>query len=107
MLAYELRQFPAEPRVGSERQVGFDAVLERGEAQLGESGDVRLRERLEGEVGQRFATPQGQGGTQRRRGGGGVAVEDLPGLSDQAFELGGVDLLRIHREEVAGLTGDE
>ena len=42
----------------AEREVGVDAILERGEAQLFELGDRALGERLVGEVGERRATPQ-------------------------------------------------
>ena len=48
----------------AERQVGFDAVLERGQAQLLEPGDLVLRERLVGEVGQRRPAPEVERGAQ-------------------------------------------
>jgi hypothetical protein len=54
----ELRQLTAQRGVPAQGELGFDTVFQRGEPQLGEPGDHRLRERLEGEVGQRLSTPQ-------------------------------------------------
>ncbi len=42
-------------------EVGGDASLERGESLLVEARNIRLRERLEGQVGQRSAAPEGEG----------------------------------------------
>jgi hypothetical protein len=46
--------------VGAECEVGLEAFLERCEAQLLETGDLALGERLVGEVGERRAAPEGE-----------------------------------------------
>ena len=51
-------QFGDDPAVLAERQLRFDALLDRRQAQFLEPGDRRGRERLVGEVGQRRPPPQ-------------------------------------------------
>ena len=53
--------------MAAERQVGVDAILERGEPQLVQPGDLALRERLAAEIGQRLAVPQRERIAQARR----------------------------------------
>jgi hypothetical protein len=106
VFACELRQLAAQRVVPAQGKLGFDAVFEGGEPQVGEPGDLGLRERLEGEVGQRLSTPQGQCGMQQRRRLVRCAAEDQPCLPDQPLEPDGVDPVPIHGQEIAGLPGD-
>ena len=54
----------------AEGEIRLDPALERGQAQLLEARDRRLRERLVGEVGERWPAPEREGLTKRlgRRG---------------------------------------
>ena len=58
--------------VAPEREVRLDALLERDGAQLLEPRDLRLRERLVEEVGERGAAPERERLAQRALGGSGV-----------------------------------
>ena len=58
MLGGQLLELGDDERVLPRRQARIDALLQRGEAQLLEPGDLALRERLELDVGQRRPTPQ-------------------------------------------------
>jgi hypothetical protein len=42
----------------SEREVGLDPLLDGGQAELLEAGDLLLSERVEGELGERRAAPE-------------------------------------------------
>ena len=57
--------------MAAEREIGLDALLKRNRAEIFEPGDLRLREGLVGEVGERGATPESeripQRGARRRR----------------------------------------
>ena len=61
----ELLQLSHDVRVPAEGKIGLDPALERGQAQLLEPRDRRLRERLVGEVGKRWPAPEREGLTQR------------------------------------------
>jgi hypothetical protein len=93
--------------VPAQGKLGLDAILQSGEPQLGEAGDLGLRERLEGEVGQRLSTPQRQSRVQQRRRLLRCGAEDLSRLSDQPLEPNRVDLALIQGQQVAGLPGDQ
>ena len=67
VLVHERLELGDEPAVLAERELGLDALLERGEAQLLEPRDRRRRERLVGEVGERRAAPQRERLAQQRR----------------------------------------
>src|SRR5439155_11086613 len=83
-------EFGDEVAVMSEREVGLDSILERGETKLLQPGDRRLRKRLVGKVGERRSAPQRQ------------RLAQLPGrdrwlrgvrLADEAFEAVQVELV--------------
>ena len=80
-------------------QLGVDALLERRQPQLLEPQDLRLRERLVGEVGERRAPPQGQRLAQLRGGSSGLGP---PRLGAQALEHRDVQLVRFDVQHVAG-----
>ena len=60
MLADEHLELGDELGVAAEREVGFDAPLERAQAELFEAADLGLRERLVGEVGERRPAPEAE-----------------------------------------------
>ena len=103
--ALELRDELAVP---GEREVGVDPVLERGQSQLLEPRDLRLRERLPREVGERCAPPQAERGAQRLSRAGRVPVrEPRPPLVAETDEPVEVDGLRVDDEPVARRSGLE
>ncbi len=95
--------------VAAQREVGVDALLDDDGSQLLESRDLRLRERLVDEVGQRRSAPERERLAQRDLGGGCVAgLERGPPLLRQAGEAVHVHVLRIELEDVAGRArGDD
>ncbi|GAA3136233.1 hypothetical protein GCM10020001_068530 [Nonomuraea salmonea] len=112
--AHELGAQPFAQRVGggeagqlghqlpvpSEREVGLDAVLGGGQAQLLQSGSGGLGVRG---VGERRAVPQVEPGAQQRRGPLGVAAgQRLPPVADEQLEAAGVDVLGVGDQPVAG-----
>ena len=89
--AADARQ-PAPPahrrlRVTAEREIGLDPVLDRACPQFFQPGDLRLRERLIAEIGQRRAPPQRQRLAKlRRRLAGRVRRERPPPLPGETLE---------------------
>ena len=80
----------------TERQVGLDALFEAGQSQLLEAGDLALRERLVGEVGQRRPAPERERLAQLGGGARGIAAgERSPTLFEEALEPVSVQALRI------------
>ena len=88
----------------TEREVGFDPVLPRGQAKLFEPSDLRLRERLVGKVRERRPTPEPERlpellcghlrlGTARR--------------ADQLFELREIEVGMVDVQHVSRRTRDE
>ena len=60
MLRDQPLELADELSAAAELEVGVDPLLERLQAQLLEPADLGLDEGLEGEVGERWAAPQGQ-----------------------------------------------
>ena len=60
MLGGQLLELGDDERVLALRQTRVDALLQRGDAQLLEPGDLSLRERLERDIGQGGPAPQPQ-----------------------------------------------
>ena len=88
--------------VAAQREVGLDALLDDDGAQLLEPGDLRLRERLVDEVGERRAAPERERLAQRDLGGGRVArLERGPPLLRERDEAVHVDALGLELEHVA------
>src|SRR5262245_10348696 len=71
---YERLELGGERGVSTQRQIGVDAILERREAALLESCDLRLGEVGVGEVREGGATPESQCLAEERRGRPRVAV---------------------------------
>ena len=99
---HERLELGDELGVAAEREIGVDSLLEHDGAQLLESRDLGLRERLVREVGQRRATPELERlakGTGRRTG---IArAERRPPLVREPREAVDVHALRLELEDVA------
>ena len=94
--------------VAAEREVGVDTLLDRGQAQLLETGDVGLGERLVGEIRKRGPAPEGERLAQRSLGSRRIAAfEGRPALIGETGEAMDVDALSIHLEDVPGGTREE
>ena len=88
--------------VPAERELGLEPLLERGEPQLLEPPDRRLRERLVRDVGERGAAPEAESVLQQADGGLGLGpVERLRGLVRPPLEPVQVEPLRL---DVEGVT---
>ena len=91
----ELRQHGG---VAAERELRLEALLERGEPQLLEPRDRRLRERLVGEVGERCAAPEPERTTEQVGGALRIAaLERLGRVVRPALEAVEVEPLRARR----------
>ena len=85
----------------AQREIGVDPILERGGAQLLQTGDVRLRERLVAQVGERRASPEAEGIAQNVRGALRVTgSKPASRRGDALHEHIGVQLTRLDPEEV-------
>jgi hypothetical protein len=108
MLRGQRLQLANQPGVLAKRQLRFDAVLQRSEAQLLQEGGAGGGERLCGELGQRLATPKPERLAQRR---GGLDVptggKGLMAITAEALEAERVHLVGLHRQQVAGWPGGE
>ena len=60
MLAWQRLELADQLGIAAERELRLDPLLDRGQTQLLEPGDLRLGERLVGEVGKRRAAPERQ-----------------------------------------------
>ena len=107
VLTHQLGELTREGTVLTEREVRADAVLQRGEPQLGQPRDVSLREGLIGEVRQGFAPPECERGPQRTGRVGWSSRELVAALRCEALETRRVDSVGLDGEQVAGFTGDQ
>lgn len=104
----ELLQLADDVRVPAEGEIGLDPPLERGQAQLLEPGDRRLRERLVGEVGERWAAPEGEGLAQHVGRRIGISGGERPlARFDELLEPIQIEPARLDAEQVAASVGDE
>jgi hypothetical protein len=99
VLGRDRLQLADQVGVAAARQVGVDALLERGEPQLVQPCDLGLRERLVGEVGERRAAPQRERLAQLLGRAGGLRPARL---AAQPLEQREVQLVALHVEHVAG-----
>ena len=87
----------------TKREVGLDAVLDRGGPQLLEAGDLGRREGLERHIGQRRAAPLLERRAQpRRRALGSAGRQRPPAVLAEALEAREVELVRLDPQPVAG-----
>ena len=87
-----------ELRALAELEVGVDPLLERLEPQLLEPADLALGERLEGEVGERRATPERQRLAKLR---GSLGRVRAPRLGDEPLEPAEVEAVGVDLQDVA------
>jgi Protein kinase domain len=104
MLADEGLELRDELGGAPECEVSVDASLERDEPQLLETKDLRLRERLVRDVGERRAAPESECLTENSFGGFGRRPLSL---LDQVLEAEQVELEGPDSDHVAGLAGDD
>ena len=91
-------ELPDDLRVMAAGEIGADALLERENAQLLQSLDLRLRESLVGQVGERRAAPQCERLAQQSPGDFRLGAR---GLGDEPLEARGVDLGGIRAQQVS------
>src|SRR5918996_4741518 len=102
MLRNQRLQLAGQLPVHTPAEFGFDAILERSDAELLETRDRRLRERLVGEIGERRTPPQGKPLSQSRRGGVCAPLsEGKTALLRQALEPIEVQLIRLELDQIA------
>src|SRR4051812_19562301 len=83
-------------------EVGLDPVLRRREAQLLETGDLGLRERLVQEVGEGGAAPERERRVEGAAGSAELArLEGRPALTCQLLEAHDVERVRCEVEDVS------
>jgi hypothetical protein len=102
MLPHQGLELADELRVPSAGEVGVYAVFKQGEPQLFETRDLRLRERLEGELAQWRPAPQPERLSKQH--GCPLAIfgrQCLAGLVSQALAPVEVKLARLHVKQVA------
>ena len=108
LLGDERLELADELGVAPEGEVGVDPLLEGRPAKLLEPGDLRLRPRLVGDVGKRWAPPERQRLTEGRRGElRATGAERLPPLGEQALEAQRIELVGRDVEHVAGRAGED
>src|SRR6266545_2682971 len=89
-------------RVAAEDQVGLDAILDCGEAQLLEPSEVRPGERIGRELGQRSAPPERECLAERPTRARGIALREQVASRRCTFlEPGQIEALGVHGEQVA------
>jgi hypothetical protein len=101
MLADQRFELPDDGRVITERQSGFDAVLDRHNAEIVEPHSLSLRELFGRKLGQRRPPPQRQRIIQElhcRR--CVITTHRRLRLTDQALEAHRVELHRINRKQI-------
>ena len=101
-------ELPDELGVASEAQVGLDAFLDRDATELFEPQRFGAGEVGVGELGERGAPPEAERLVEERRGrrrltGAGALLR----VHDQPFELEGVELLGLDRQQVSGRRRQE
>ena len=101
LLRDQLLELADELAVSAEREIGVDPVFERRESKLVEADDLRLRERLPGEIGERGPAPQRERRPQAVGSGSGVTGRKRsPALLAEPNELEEVDALRLDHEPI-------
>src|SRR5829696_7035719 len=102
MLRYECLELANQLGVLSAGEVSVDAVFQQCQPQLLEPADLRLRERLESEIGERRPAPEREGLPQLLRGlPGVVGGQRLAALVGQALAPVEVELAGLHVDQVA------
>jgi hypothetical protein len=106
--ADERLELAHQTAVMTEREVGVDSVLERGQPRFLQARDLAPSERLVREIGERLAAPQPQRRVQQLAGAGSVTVgERVTRVRHHRLEALGVDLTRRGRKQVTATTRQE
>ena len=101
-------QLADELLVAAEREVGVDAIGERGEANFLESCDLCLCKGVEREIGERGSAPERERFEQRpSRQPRTPCAQSASALLNEPLKSFGVELVRLHPEEVAGGPRDQ
>jgi hypothetical protein len=98
-------QLPGERGMTAEREIGVDALLQRGHAQLVEPGDLGPRERVVREVDEHRAAPERE--RLAEPGDGALRVAARAGSFQPSPEAVGIDLARRGVEAIAVPDGLE
>jgi hypothetical protein len=102
MLRHQSLQLSDQLTVMAQGQLGLDPLLLSSEPELLQRRNVGLGKWLIGEVGQSRAAPQVKRGAKKSH--GLVGLGSL-GVGHETAEPVGVDLGRLHREDIAGMPG--
>ena len=100
VLADERLELRHQVVMAAERQIGVDSILERGQPELIQPGDLALCEPLAVKIGQRFSAPERKRLAQARRPPDGIVAG--PCLGDQRLKAGKVDIARRDVQQIAG-----
>ena len=100
-------QLPDQLGVPPEGQIGLNPGLHDGEPLLLEPGALGLRERLVGELRQRWAAPQPQRLAELGRGESRRWAERLSALVGEPLKAGQVELVGVEFQQVAGPAADQ
>jgi hypothetical protein len=102
VVAYERLKLSDNLAMAAERQLGLDQLLERGDLQVIETGDLALREWLIGQLLQRRTAPQRQRPLERQDGPLRMTAGQLtPPFGRQPLEAVRVEALGIEPQLVA------
>ncbi len=105
---HEPLQLRHELGTAAHRQIGLDAILDRGRAQVLQARDLGRRERLEHHVGQRRPAPLRQRRAQpRRRALVAPGRQRAPPVRAQLREAAEVKFVRLDAQPVAGRAADQ
>src|SRR5438034_3997637 len=104
MLVDEHFQLPDELTVPTQGKVRLDAQLDRSQAKLLESKDLRLRERLAREVGESRPAPEAKRIAEQSRG---LVSRGPPRLLDELLEAEEVELVGCDPDQISGLPSDD
>src|SRR5256885_11812526 len=108
MLTNEGLELPDQSRVLTQRELRVDPLLENSQSRFLQPRDLRLRERLVGKFGKRWATPQPQclpqpGGRTLR-----IALMKCPAaFLHERLEAANVDLTRLGLQQIAAPAADQ
>src|SRR5262249_12541473 len=102
MLGYEGLELADQVRMAGQRKVGFDSLLEDGQPQVLESGDLTLRERLVRDVGEGRSTPQRERRPKNARGLGSASLGQRSSpLGQKLLEARRIDFIPCEHQQIA------
>ena len=105
VLTHQALQLPDDFACPPGAQVGIDAILDRGEAELFEASDLRFGERFVHELLEGVPAPQTERFIEHQRRRRRIRVQQRPTLGVQTLEPDGVDVVGIDRQHIPRRTG--